>query len=366
MKTRIGKFGLALAFSTAAWFGAFASQTSYVMERLNVVPMADTSRMERRLLDAVLEGRLSEIDLMLSSPQGNFGINAVLCFHEASENPFVADNEDAFQPYELRTADLVPGVNMWLERDGFATHGELLWRTYPKAVLGSCPYGYARLYGTALMIAARNRDAQMVQALLKRGAAPNVFVRLGNGEMMYAAKEAYRGASSERDKAKAREILKLLAAANAQQPPGDSLANAPSPRLPTAFANKIGAHEADRLEASISRRGKRDKAWTAFNAMMAAEEQRQAERDRKAAEAAENRQRLHEMRLQAVQQQADIRLWKDSGQTRGQWETSQSLGLKRVNPYGYGCGSYGDKLFKDSEGRLFEIDSDGKFRAIRK
>lgn len=353
-----------MAFAASAWLDACGSPT-FVVDRLNVVPLADVSRQERRLLDAVLEGRLSDLDLMLSGSRGSFGINTVLCFHEAAENSFVAENEDAIQPYEIDAAVLMCGVNLWMESKRYATHGELFWRTYPKSMRGSCPYGYMRLYGTPLMIAARNRNVPMVRELLKRGAEPNVFVRLGN-EMLYAAKEAYRGASSERDREKAREILKLLAAAKAVQLPGDSLANSAAPSLPSAFAAAIADEEAERLRVAQVRQGKRNEAWAAFNGFMAQKEREQAERDRKAAEAAEIRQRAHEARLQAMQDHADLKLWLDSGQTRGQWEASQRLGLKRYQPYGYGQGTFGSRLFKDSDGRLYDIDANGNVRAIQK
>lgn len=368
MKTRGMALVLALALSACASSGVSASaSTAYVVERLNFLPLTDYSRTEWWLLDAILRRRISSIDLLLSRSGGGVDINTVLCFHEVSQNPFIAQFESGTTPYTISSASILPGDNAWVAYDQLA-NGQVsfFWRTYPRAISAACPYGYARIYGTALMIAARNRDAQMVQELLRRGASPNIFVRLGNDEWMYAAKEAYRGANDAQAKEAARAIALLLKDANAGQVPGDRLVC----EIPTApgneFAAAIAKCENERMRMAQKRQERRAKDLAFFGNIFQRDAAIKAEKERKQAVAEEYRQKAHKIQLQAIEDEGYRRRSIDYGGTSKQLKAADSLGLDRVAPYGYGQGYYGGKLFKDSSGRLYRVDPDGNVRQLSK
>ncbi len=269
---------------------------------------------QKMMLDALNNGDMQTIDRLLD---GSLHVDEVLCFSEEQWPCEPCTNQ-------INTRILVPGLHVWHERPPETrVLADCFWRAYPRAADGAFGYGSIRLYGTPLMAACRARNVKMVSFLLRRGANPNMFVKLGDGKWLYALREPYVNAASARDRSRAESICTLLAEAGAVMMEGDDLHAAVS-LTPSAesVVNRLRQEEA-RLVAQ-----KREAAQDLAREMEIAELQSRSAAIRGEIEAEEYRQKGKEIEDEmARRERARI-----TGQTLEQYDTTQRLGLEKVFP----------------------------------
>ena len=295
---------------------------------------------QSRMLAALDAGDLATVR---SLAERGGAIDQVLCFgEEQSPCPRCAAEVD------MRAFSL--GRHIWIERPaGSVRLAETFWRAYPRAADGSYGYGSIRIYGTPLMAAARARNVKMVEFLLRLGANPNVFVKLADGQWLYALREPFVNAAGERDVEKAKKICRMLSDAGAVAMSGDDLKSAVA--LSSSASRAIDAlrEEENRLVADMR--------------------MRQADLARKI-EMMELRNRSDRVRaeieVEKIRQKDKELLWEETrrecarvtNQTLGQYDTAGRLGLIKCSP-----GTHSD-LYRNSSGDVYKVDVQGNARKI--
>ena len=302
---------------------------------VKVCPLT-TQSPQKKMLDALSNGDMQTIDRLLG---GSLHVDEVLCFSEEQWPCGPCTNQ-------VNTRILVPGVHIWHERPPDARAlADCFWRAYPRAVDDAFGYGSIRLYGTPLMAACRARNEKMVSFLLKKGANPNMFVKLGAGKWLYALREPYVNAVSARDRSRARRICDLLAEAGAVMMDGDDLRAAVS-LAPSAerVVNRLRQEEG-RLVAQM-----REEAQQLAREMEIAELRSRSAAIRGEIEAETYRQKSKEVQDEmSRRERARI-----TNQTLDQYDTTLRLGLEKVS-YGTHSDLRRDPLTKE----YYKVDVNG-------
>ena len=342
MKTKIlGKHALTLfvalglAFASRLADAGMPKPPNRRVTMVRVWPQTEQGQ-RKTMLDALNNGDTQTVARLLG---GLVHVDEVLCFGEEQWPCAPCTNQ-------INTSILVPGVHIWHERAPNARAlADCFWRAYPRAADGAVAHGSIRLYGTPLMAACRARNEKLVSFLLRRGANPNMFVKLGDGKWLYALREPYVNAMSARDRAKAERIRSLLVEAGAVMIDGDDLHAAVS-LTPDAerTVNRL------RREENWLVAQKREAARQMAQEMEIARLQRQSEAIRGEIEAEKYRQKG-----KAIQEEMSRRERAHiTGQTLEQFNTTERLNLDLVNP-----GTHSSLRRDPSNGDLYKVDVHG-------
>ena len=302
---------------------------------VKVFPLTTRSP-QKMMLDALNNGDLQTIDRLLES---SLHVDEVLCF---SEEQFPCEPCTS----QIDTRILVPGAHIWHERPpDVRALADCFWRAYPRAADDAVGYGSIRIYGTPLMAACRARNVKMVSFLLRKGANPNMFVKLGDGKWLYALREPYVNAVSTRDRERAENICALLAEAGAVMMDGDDLHAAVS-LTPSAesVVNRLRQEEA-RLVAQ-----KREAMQKMAREMEIAELRRRSDAIRGEIEAEKHRQKIKDIQDEmARRDRANI-----TDQTLEQYDTTRRLGLEKVS-----YDTHSDLRRDPTTGDFYKVDVHG-------
>ena len=309
---------------------------------VKVCPLTTPSP-QKMMLDALNNGDTQMIDRLLD---GALHIDEVLCFSEELWpcKPCTS---------QIDTRILVPGAHIWHERPPEARAlVDCFWRAYPRAADDAFGYGSIRLYGTPLMAACRSRNVKMVSFLLRRGANPNMFVKLGDGKWLYALREPYVNAVFARDRERAENICTLLAEAGAVMMDGDDL-HAAVTLTPSAesVVSRLRQEEA-RLQQEEARlvAQQREAMQKMVREMKISELRRRSDAIRGEIEAEKYRQKSKEVQDEmARHDRANI-----TDQTLGQYDTTWRLGLEKVDN-----GMHSDLRRDPMTGDLYKVDVHG-------